>query len=194
MHICRACSTKPGPRSRGRPARTNSAAPSTTRAWRGSGSCRRLSSTSPRDTPTIGASYASCARSTPSPRRRTAWFDARAVEDELQDERIYLRVRKTADLPRGDVGRVFAGAEHGADLDVTLVHLAPGETAERPASASAEVWVVQEGKGTFFLGQRQARIVRADEFVRIPANTSWRVESTGDGPLRGVAIGAAKQR
>lgn len=69
-----------------------------------------------------------------------------------------------------------------------------GETAERPPSASAEVWVVQDGQGTFFLGERQARIVRAGEVVRIPANTAWRVESTGDGPLRGIAVGAAKAR
>src|SRR4051812_1205578 len=55
------------------------------------------------------------------PAAKDAWFDAQAVEDELQGEGIYLRVRRTGDLPRDQVGRVFAGAEHGADLDVTLV-------------------------------------------------------------------------
>src|SRR4051812_17136273 len=50
-----------------------------------------------------------------------AWFDAVAVEEQLQEEGIYLRTRKGEELPDRGEGRLFAGADHGADVDVALV-------------------------------------------------------------------------
>lgn len=44
---------------------------------------------------------------------------------------------------------------------------------------------------TFFLGARQARIVRDGKVVRIPAGTAHRYENTGDGPLHAVAVHGA---
>jgi mannose-6-phosphate isomerase-like protein (cupin superfamily) len=122
-----------------------------------------------------------------------AWFDAVAVEDELQ-EGTYLRVRSREALPENGVGRVFAGAEHGADVDVVLVEVAPGEGGGAPDATAAQVWVIQEGQATFSLGERQARVVRAGEVVRIPADVPWRFENTGAGPLRAVAVGPAQAR
>jgi mannose-6-phosphate isomerase-like protein (cupin superfamily) len=126
------------------------------------------------------------------PPAEQAWFDSQAVEDELQDEGIYLRVRARDDLPEQPLGRLFAGADHDAEVDVVLVELGPGDGAEQPATAAAHVWVVQEGEARFFLGERQARIVRAGEVVRVPANVPWRVENSGDATLRAVAVGAAR--
>jgi mannose-6-phosphate isomerase-like protein (cupin superfamily) len=121
-----------------------------------------------------------------------AWFDAAAVEDELQQHDIYLRVRRGAQLPDAGRGRLFAGADHGADVDVVLVELAPGQSDAGAAAATAEVWVIQEGQGTFFLGSLQARIVQAGEVARIPAGVPWRCENSGPGPLRAVAIRPAR--
>jgi len=120
-----------------------------------------------------------------------AWFDAVAVEDELQEQGTYLRVRGREELPEEGGGRLFAGAEHGADVDVLLVERAPGEGAGPPRPTPTRVWVVQEGQATFFLGDRQARVVRAGEVVRIPAGVPWTYENTGGGTLRAVAVGAA---
>jgi len=117
-----------------------------------------------------------------------AWFDPQAVEDELQDEGFYLRVRRDDELPEHPLGRAFAGADHGADADVVIVDAAPGDRMDAPASGAAEVWVVQEGEATFLLGDRQARIVRAGEVVRVPEGVPWRVENRGGGRLRAVAV------
>jgi quercetin dioxygenase-like cupin family protein len=123
------------------------------------------------------------------PSATEAWFDAVAVEDELQDEGIYLRVRRGDELPaapRGG-GRVFAGADHGADVDVVLVELPSGQRVDDGPAPTAQVWVIEEGEATFFLGALQARVVRAGEVVRIPADVAWRVENRGEGTLRAVA-------
>jgi mannose-6-phosphate isomerase-like protein (cupin superfamily) len=117
-----------------------------------------------------------------------AWFDAVAVEEQLQAEGIYLRVRREAELPDHGEGPEFAGADHGADVDVVLVGVPSGEGRDARASSRAEVWVIQDGQATFFLGPLQARTVRAGELVRIPADVPWRFENTGAGMLRAVAI------
>lgn len=121
-----------------------------------------------------------------------AWFDAAAVEAELQQQDIYLRVRRGEQLPDVGRGRLFAGADHGAEVDVVLVELASGQSDAGPPAASAEVWVIQQGRGTFFLGSLQARIVQAGEVARIPAGVPWRCENSGEGTLRAVAVRPAR--
>jgi quercetin dioxygenase-like cupin family protein len=121
------------------------------------------------------------------PSAEEAWFDAVAVEDELQDEGFYVRVRAHEALPGG----AFAGAEHGAEVDVVLVEAAPGEGSGPRTSPRAEVWVVQEGQATFFLGTRQARILRAGEVARIPAGVPWRYENSGAAVFRAVRVSLA---
>ncbi len=121
------------------------------------------------------------------PSAEEAWFDAILVEEQLQDEGIYLRVRSREQLPDGGDGRRFGGADHGADVDVVLVQLAPGQGRPTTVAPAAQVWVIQDGRATFFLGSMQARIARAGEVVRIPADVRWRLENTGTGTLRAVA-------
>jgi len=128
------------------------------------------------------------------PSAREAWFDACAVEDELQEEGVYLRVRRREQLPEHAEGRLFAGAEHGADVDVLLVEAAPGQGGHGPPTDAAQVWVIQAGQATFFLGDQQARRVRAGEVVRIPAGVAWRFENGGAGTLRAVAVEPARAR
>jgi len=121
------------------------------------------------------------------PSAREAWFDAPAVEDELQSTGAYLRVRAAEALPEAQGGRVFAGAEHGAGVSVVVID-APTGTSQPPHSHPVEeVLVVHEGAARVFLGQWQARIVRADEVARVPAGLVHRWESVGSSPLRAVA-------
>src|SRR5579863_6095244 len=60
------------------------------------------------------------------PSAREAWFDGPAVEDELQDLDLYVRVRRREQLPTIDGAGVFAGADHGATASVSVVTLQPG--------------------------------------------------------------------
>src|SRR3954452_16304296 len=46
------------------------------------------------------------------------------------------------------------------------------------------VVVVEEGEALFFLGDRQMRIVRAGEVVRVPPELPHRIEDIGVAPLR----------
>jgi quercetin dioxygenase-like cupin family protein len=73
-----------------------------------------------------------------------------------------------------------------------FIDAAPGYAQEPHAHTVEEVVAVQEGAATFFLGEQQARIVRAGEIVRIPARVShrWVAEPSG---LRAVAAYGATQ-
>ena len=117
------------------------------------------------------------------PSGEDAWFDGQAVEDELQGPGFYLRVRDAAALPGG----VFAGADHGAGVTVELVEAAPGDAQETHAHPMEEVVVVVDGAATYFLGEQQARIVRAGQIVRIPAGIPHRYENRAAEPFRAVA-------
>jgi quercetin dioxygenase-like cupin family protein len=103
------------------------------------------------------------------PSAEEAWFDGQAVEDEVQE--TYLRVRNVDDL----AGGVFAGSEHGAHVTVEWID------AEQDwhAHDTEEVVAVVDGAVTFFLGEQQARIVRARQVVRIPAGSSHRCVGSG---------------
>jgi quercetin dioxygenase-like cupin family protein len=127
------------------------------------------------------------------PSAADAWFDGQAVEDELQETGIYLRVRAREALPEADGGRVFAGAEHGAEVCVVLLDAAPGDQQEAHVHPVEEVVVVQQGAAIFFLGARQARIVRAGEVVRIPAAVPHRWVVAGDRRLVAVAVHGAAE-
>ncbi|MBA3748832.1 MAG: cupin domain-containing protein [Solirubrobacterales bacterium] len=77
-----------------------------------------------------------------------------------------------------------AGAEHGAEVTVVLVDLAPGEGQQPHRHPAAEVVVVRTGAATFYLGRHQARRVVAGDVVRVPAGREHRYGATGDRPLR----------
>jgi quercetin dioxygenase-like cupin family protein len=125
------------------------------------------------------------------PDARDAWFDGAAVEDELQEQGTYLRVRGADALPEGPGGRVFAGADHDAGVSVVLIEAGPGEAEPPHTHPTEEVVVIQGGLATFFLGAHQARIVRPGEIVRIPAGVAHHYENRGDGRLRAVAAHGA---
>src|SRR3954463_13429854 len=84
------------------------------------------------------------------PSAQEAWFDAVLVEEQLQQEGVYLRVRSREQLPVQGEGRLFAGADHGADVDVVLVEMASGQSRPATVATAAHVWVIQEGQAKFF--------------------------------------------
>jgi quercetin dioxygenase-like cupin family protein len=127
------------------------------------------------------------------PSAAEAWFDGQAVEDELQETGNYLRVRAREGLPEANAGRLFAGAEHGANVSVLLHDAEPGEAQEAHAHPAEEVVVVQHGAATFLLGAQQARIVHAGEVVRIPAGIPHRWVVTGGSRLLAVAVHGAAE-
>lgn len=113
------------------------------------------------------------------PSATDAWFDGQAVEDEVQE--IYLRVRNVDDLEGG----LFEGNEHGAHVTVQFLE----ETEDWHAHDTEEVVAVVEGAATFFLGENQARIVRARQIVRIPSAVQHRLDAHEG--FRAVAARAA---
>jgi quercetin dioxygenase-like cupin family protein len=126
------------------------------------------------------------------PSAAQAWFDGQGVEDELQQTGNYLRVRDQEELPEVEGGRVFSGDQHGAGVSVVIIDAAPADAQEPHAHIVEEVVAVQQGAATFFLGEQQARIVRAGEIVRIPAGVSHRWVAGPTGVRAVAAYGAAQ--
>lgn len=98
------------------------------------------------------------------PPAEECWFDAEAVEDELQAG-VYLRVRPLERVP------------------------------ELEPRAGDQILAVEKGAARISLGDRQVRLIRAGEVVRIPPHPSHRIESAGKEELRTTRIAnAARSR
>jgi mannose-6-phosphate isomerase-like protein (cupin superfamily) len=99
-----------------------------------------------------------------------------------------MKVLTQADLPFSRISREFVGADHG-DIGVCLIFVdaPPGRGPSLHQHPYAEVFIVQEGEGTF-ASRDGERIVRAGEIVAIPAETPHRFVNSGDGPLKLIAV------
>lgn len=128
-------------------------------------------------------------RSSGIPDPESQWFDAAALEEELQSGGPYLRTRRIEQLPidSGASGHVFAGQEHGAGASVVLIDLAPGASQVPHMHPDEEVLVVQSGRGTVHLGPVQARTVGAREIIRIPSDVVHWVVNGDRAPFTAVA-------
>jgi quercetin dioxygenase-like cupin family protein len=98
------------------------------------------------------------------PSAEDAWFDAVAVEDELQGPGFYLKVRE---------GEPFGAAD--------------GAVEEQHSHPTAELVFVVDGSVTYFLGEQQARILRAGQFVRIPGKIPHHYENRSGAPFRALS-------
>ena len=123
------------------------------------------------------------------PSAHEAWFDGRAVEDELQHLDLYVRVRRREQLPAApDGAAVFAGADHGASTSVAILTLPPGSDQPVHSHPTEEVLVAVTGRATVFLGYYQARILRAGEVARLPAGAPHRIENPSSAPFECVLV------
>lgn len=91
-------------------------------------------------------------------------------------------------LPLSVIARELNGYEHG-DLGVSLlfVDAPPGSGPSMHKHPYAEVILVQEGQGTFVLGDEELE-AGAGDIVIVPANQPHAFVNSGDGPLRQIDI------
>lgn len=122
------------------------------------------------------------------PSAQEAWFDAPAVEEELQHLDLYVRVRRREQLPVSNGSAVFAGADQGAPVSVAFLTLPPGGEQAVHSHPTVEVLVAVSGRATVFLGRHQARGVRAGELARLPAGAPHRIENCSPEPFECVLV------
>jgi mannose-6-phosphate isomerase-like protein (cupin superfamily) len=122
------------------------------------------------------------------PSAHEAWFDGPAVEDELQNLDLYVRVRPREQLPVSDGVAVFAGADHGASVSVAFLTLHPGTDQSVHSHPTEEVVVAIAGGATVFLGRHQARSIRGGEIGRLPAGAPHRIENPGSTAFECVLV------
>jgi mannose-6-phosphate isomerase-like protein (cupin superfamily) len=92
------------------------------------------------------------------------------------------------DLPFSAMSHELVGEEHGgAGVCILFVDASPGEGPRLHKHPYEEVFIVQEGRGTFVIGDEQVEL-GADEVAIVPPDTPHRFVNTGDGPLRQIDI------
>ena len=91
------------------------------------------------------------------------------------------------ELPLSNIARELVGADHDVDVCIIFVDAAPGRGPSLHRHPYAEVFIVQEGRATFVLGDEE-REVSAGEIVIAPAGMPHAFTNTGEGPLRQIDI------
>jgi quercetin dioxygenase-like cupin family protein len=99
-----------------------------------------------------------------------------------------MPILKVADLPLSNIAHEFVGADHGdVGVCVIIVDAPPGRGPSLHTHPYPELLLVQEGSGTFTIGD-ETREVAAGELVVVPAGVPHGFTNTGDGPLKQVDI------
>jgi mannose-6-phosphate isomerase-like protein (cupin superfamily) len=96
-------------------------------------------------------------------------------------------------LPLSVIARELNGHEHG-DIGVSLlfVEAPPGTGPSLHRHPYEEIIIVQEGQGTFVLGDEELE-ARGGDIVIVPANEPHAFVNSGDGPLRQIDIHVSPQ-
>ena len=90
-------------------------------------------------------------------------------------------------LPWSVIARELVGADHGSGLCVIFVDAEPGRGPSLHTHPYAEILIVQEGEGTFTVGDEQ-RVAGAGEVLIVPPDTPHAFTNTGQAPLRQIDI------
>jgi mannose-6-phosphate isomerase-like protein (cupin superfamily) len=99
-----------------------------------------------------------------------------------------MPVIKVGDLPLSNIAHEFVGADHGGvGVCVIIVDAPPGRGPSLHTHPYEELLLVQEGRGTFTLGDETVE-VGAGELVVVPAGVPHAFTNTGDEPLRQIDI------
>lgn len=95
--------------------------------------------------------------------------------------------------PRGSFARVFNGDQHGfPSVSLMMSELQPGEGPSLHRHEYGEIFVVEEGTGTFQIGETTVTATQGD-VVLIPDGTPHAFRNSGEGILRLTAIHAASR-
>jgi mannose-6-phosphate isomerase-like protein (cupin superfamily) len=102
-----------------------------------------------------------------------------------------VRVIEMGDLPLDGTSREFEGYLHGgAGVSLILVEARPGGGPRLHRHPYEEVFVVQEGRATFTVGDDTVE-ASGGHILVVPAGVPHRFVNSGDGPLRQVDIHAS---
>lgn len=92
------------------------------------------------------------------------------------------------DLPLSTIAREFVGEDHGGvGITFLLVDAPPGRGPALHQHPYEEIFIVQEGRATFVLGDEEIE-VGAGEIVVVPADTPHSFTTIGTGTLRQIDI------
>jgi mannose-6-phosphate isomerase-like protein (cupin superfamily) len=99
-----------------------------------------------------------------------------------------MPVLKVADLPLSNIAHEFVGADHGGvGVCVIIVEAPPGRGPSLHRHPYEELLLVQEGSGTFTLGDESLE-VGAGELVVVPPGVPHGFKNTGEGVLKQIDI------
>jgi mannose-6-phosphate isomerase-like protein (cupin superfamily) len=103
------------------------------------------------------------------------------------------RILAFDDLPFSNIAREFVGADHGGVAAcVILVDAPPGRGPSVHRHPYDEILIVQEGRGTFAIGDEE-REVGPGHLIVVPAGVWHAFTNTGDATLRQIDIHLSPQ-
>ena len=91
------------------------------------------------------------------------------------------------DLPFSHIAHELVGSDHDVDACVIFVDAPPGRGPSLHRHPYAEIFIVQEGEGTFVVGDEERR-AGAGEVLIVPPDTPHAFTSTGETNLRQVDV------
>jgi mannose-6-phosphate isomerase-like protein (cupin superfamily) len=99
-----------------------------------------------------------------------------------------MPVIKQDSLPFSNIARELVGRQHG-DLGVCIIFVdaPPGRGPGLHKHPYEEVFIVQEGRGTFTVGAEELEAGPGDILI-VPAGEPHAFVNSGDGPLRQIDI------
>ncbi|MEA2492534.1 MAG: hypothetical protein QOJ29_445 [Thermoleophilaceae bacterium] len=108
---------------------------------------------------------------------------------EYDDDRDVLRGLQSLGIASAEETWFDARATEDELLEGVYLKVRPRELIDQlKPRPGHEVLEIEEGEAKISLGERQMRIVREGEVVRIPPEMPHRIESVGDVPLRTTRI------
>ncbi len=94
-------------------------------------------------------------------------------------------------LPKDKITRDFEGFKFGAEsLSFLIVEAPPGTGPRLHSHPYEEVFIVQEGRATFTVGDDTLEL-QGGQIAVVPANTPHKFVNSGDGVLRQIDIHAS---
>jgi mannose-6-phosphate isomerase-like protein (cupin superfamily) len=98
-----------------------------------------------------------------------------------------MRDVRIQDLPFSRIAHELVGEDHDVDACVIFVDAQPGDGPSLHKHPYAEIFIVQEGRGTFVVGEEEVE-AGGGEVLIVPADTPHGFTAIGDTNLRQIDI------